>query len=339
MRRGDEVFAVGATCTHYGGPLAEGLVVGDTVRCPWHHACFSLRTGEALRAPALNPIALLRRRAATAIASCVGAEQARRRRRRRRRRRAAKPIVIVGGGAAGNAAAEMLRREGYAGELIMLSADSAPPGRPPQPVQGLPRRHRARGVDPAAPARVLRRAAASSSQLGARVAAHRRRRAAASTLDDGRELALRRAAARDRRRAGPADDAGRRPAARALRCARSPTAAPSSRAPSTAKRAVVIGASFIGLEVGGVAARARLEVHVVAPETRPLERVLGPELGDFVRALHEEHGVVFHLGKTAARIEARRGRRSTTATALAADLVVVGIGVRPALGARRAGAA
>ena len=115
VQLGDELFAVGANCTHYRGPLAEGLVVGDTVRCPWHHACFNLRTGEALRAPALDPIACWRveREGDRVVVREKVAEP--QRRAASRRRPAPASVVIVGGGAAGVAAAEMLRREGYAG--------------------------------------------------------------------------------------------------------------------------------------------------------------------------------------------------------------------------------
>ena len=122
VRSGAEIFAVGAPCTHYDGPLAEGLVVGDTVRCPWHHACFELRTGEALRAPALSPIAcwnVERGRARSFVARKLPQPD---RARAADARAAPGRIVIVGGGAAGFAAAEMLRREGYHGSIVMLSA-------------------------------------------------------------------------------------------------------------------------------------------------------------------------------------------------------------------------
>src|SRR5581483_11417580 len=129
-RRGDEYFAIGATCTHYGGPLGEGLMVGDTVRCPWHHACFSLRTGEPVRPPALNPVAcwrVERRDGLLVVRQTVpaGAQRA------AGEVKGDSSVVIVGGGAAGSAAAETLRKEGFGGRLTMLSADaSAPYDRP-----------------------------------------------------------------------------------------------------------------------------------------------------------------------------------------------------------------
>ncbi len=142
VRRGEEFFAIGATCTHYGAPLVDGLLVDNTIRCPWHHACFSLDTGKVERAPALCAVPVWRvehvRDAArqftpvepktgvvyvheklepalggdTMNADTAGAPQS---------------VVIVGSGGAGNAAALMLREQGYAGSITMLSADTSPP--------------------------------------------------------------------------------------------------------------------------------------------------------------------------------------------------------------------
>src|SRR6516164_11494541 len=112
-RNGGLVFAIGAECTHYHGPLTEGVLVGDTVRCPWHHACFSLRTGEALRAPALNPVSCWRVEQSGGTIYVREKLETAARAARIAGHGGPESIVIIGGGAAGNAAAETLRREGY----------------------------------------------------------------------------------------------------------------------------------------------------------------------------------------------------------------------------------
>jgi NADPH-dependent 2,4-dienoyl-CoA reductase/sulfur reductase-like enzyme/nitrite reductase/ring-hydroxylating ferredoxin subunit len=317
-----EVFAVGATCTHYSGPLAEGLVVGDTVRCPWHHACFSLRTGEPLRAPALNPIpcyAVARDGERIRVGAKVEPG------RKARVEGGPKEVLIVGAGAAGHAAAEMLRREGYVGRLTLVGADEAPPVDRPNlskdylagtaPEEWIPLRPRefydGQGIELELGVPVVR------LDPGARQV----------HLGDGRhrsyDALLLATGATPLRLPIPGADLPHVYTLRTLADSRALIA----RSPHTV-RAVVIGASFIGLEVAASLRARNIDVHVVAPEARPLERVLGPELGDFVRGLHEQKGVVFHLGRRPAAIDARQVTLDDGST-IGADLVVLGVGVRP----------
>jgi len=338
-RRGREIFAIGATCTHYSGPLAEGLMVGDTVRCPWHHACFSLRSGEALAAPAFNPVSCWR------VEETGGRIFVRDKLAAAERRVPAKPrpaegapqsIVIIGGGGAGYSAAEMLRREGFAGAITMLSADDSPPCDRPNlskdylagtaPEDWIPLRppefYRENRIE------LVLKAEATEIDKGARRV----------TLADGRSHAFDKLLIATGAEPVRLDVPGAElPHVRTLRSL-SDSRALVERAKAS-RRAVVIGASFIGLEVAAALRHRGLEVHVVAPEKRPMERVLGPQMGDHVRSLHEQHGVIFHLGRTAKAIDARRVTLDD-GTTLEADLVVVGIGVRPRIAlAERAGLA
>jgi NADPH-dependent 2,4-dienoyl-CoA reductase/sulfur reductase-like enzyme/nitrite reductase/ring-hydroxylating ferredoxin subunit len=326
VRRGAQFFAVGAHCTHYHGPLAEGLVVDDTVRCPWHHACFDLKTGEALSAPALSPLA------------CWLVEQSGGKVFVREKRAEAKPaprakpagaaperIVIVGGGAAGFAAAEMLRRERYQGSIVMLSNDDAAPVDRPNlskdylagnaPEDWVPLRpdsfYSENGID--------LRLNTNVTAIDARA----REVALGNGSKVGYDRLLLATGAEPVRLSLPDADLPHVHTLRTLADCR----AIIERA-KTARRVVVIGASFIGLEVAAALRTRELDVHVVAPEKRPMERILGPQMGDFVRSLHEEHGVVFHLEDTASAIEAKQVKLKSGGT-LDADLVVVGIGVRP----------
>jgi NADPH-dependent 2,4-dienoyl-CoA reductase/sulfur reductase-like enzyme/nitrite reductase/ring-hydroxylating ferredoxin subunit len=328
-RQDDDVFAVGGQCTHYGAPLALGLVVGNTVRCPWHHASFDLRTGEAVRAPALNPLArwAVEQRngmvfvkgelasstpshAASGLAT-VGA--------------APSSIIIVGAGAAGDAAADTLRREGYGGPITLVGADEfAPYDRPnlskdylagTAPEEWIPLR--APGFYEEREIRLL---------LGRRVtaidAADRR-----VVLDDGSShefgALLLATGATPVYLTIPVANGSRVHYLRTLADSRAIVAATDG-----ARRAVVLGASFIGLEVAASLRARGLEVHVVGPEPRPLERVMGRELGDFIRGLHERHGVTFHMGHTARQIDPGT-MTLDDGEQIPADLVVAGIGVRP----------
>lgn len=328
IRRGAEIFAIGAHCSHYHGPLADGLVVDGTVRCPWHHACFDLRTGEALRAPAFSPVTswkveerggdlFVRQQQGEPKPAPRGTPAG----------PAPNRIVIVGGGAAGFAAAEMLRRQGYQGELVLLSEDAAPPVDRPNlskdylagkaPEDWVPLRpasfYAENGID---------------LRLGSGVAALDPR-SRTVTLQDGPSFNYDRlllaTGAEPVKLPVPGADLPHVHALRSLGDCRAIIAAAES-----ARRAAVIGASFIGLEVAASLRARGLDVHVVAPEKRPLERVFGPQMGDFIRNVHERHGVNFHLEDTAASIGRDRVMLKSGA-AIAADLVVVGIGVRPRL--------
>jgi NADPH-dependent 2,4-dienoyl-CoA reductase/sulfur reductase-like enzyme/nitrite reductase/ring-hydroxylating ferredoxin subunit len=335
-RRGGEFFAVAAACSHYHGPLAEGVVVGDTVRCPWHHACFDLRTGEAVRAPALAPIACWATEVRDGKVYVRTPAEPRTVARVARGTDAPHRIVIVGGGAAGFAAAEMLRRRGYDGSLVMLSDDDAPPVDRPNlskdylagnaPEEWVPLREARFYADQKIDLRL--KTVVTGIDLRAREV----------LLGDGSRLAFDRlllaTGAEPVRLPLPGMDLPHVFTLRTLADCRAIIARAAE-----ARRAVVLGASFIGLEVAAALRTRGLEVHVVAPEARPMERVLGLQLGGFVRRLHEEHGVIFHLQDTASAIDAQRVRLASGST-IEAGLVIAGVGVRPRLAlAQQAGLA
>jgi NADPH-dependent 2,4-dienoyl-CoA reductase/sulfur reductase-like enzyme/nitrite reductase/ring-hydroxylating ferredoxin subunit len=317
------LFAVGAECTHYHGPLAEGLLVGETVRCPWHHACFSLRTGEALGAPAIDPIerwaveetggkVFVRAKLAAESAARPAGGQARR-------------VVVVGGGAAGFAAAEMLRRRGFDGSVTVLSADKERPYDRPNcskdylageaPPEWMPLRDATFYADNRIDLR-LGVEATALDVAGKTV-----------TTSDGQALAydalVLATGAEPQRPPIPGLDG---PNAHVLRTMADADAI--VRAAEKARRVAVIGASFIGLETAAALRHRGLEVHVIAPEAVPLERVMGREVGEWIRRVHEAEGVVFHLGRKVlgyadSRLSLDEGDPIT------ADFVVVGTGVRP----------
>jgi NADPH-dependent 2,4-dienoyl-CoA reductase/sulfur reductase-like enzyme/nitrite reductase/ring-hydroxylating ferredoxin subunit len=327
LRRGQEIFAIGAHCTHYHAPLADGLVDGHTIRCPWHHACFDLRTGEALHAPAFIPagswtvgeldgkIVVGEKRSQPVPKRHAGAGNG------------PGEIVIVGGGAVGFAAAEMLRREGYGGRLIMLSRDHTGPVDRPNLSKDYLAGSAPEEWVPLKPASfyakhgIELRLNADVKEIDVRTQR--------VVLADGSEVPF------DRLLLAT----GAEPVKLSIPGAGAPDIltlrsfadcqAIIARAAS-ARRVLVLGASFIGLEVAAALRARNLEVHVAAPDRIPMERVLGAELGGFVRSMHEAHGVIFHLEDVAAGIDQGKVHLKRGGV-IEADFAVAGVGVRPRL--------
>ncbi|HEX2167632.1 MAG TPA: FAD-dependent oxidoreductase [Longimicrobiales bacterium] len=322
-RDADGVWAVSGVCTHYSAPLVQGLAEGAVIRCPWHHACFSMRRGEALAAPALNALRRWRTRVADGHVrvlepiddSSVAVTAI---------RRNSESVVIIGAGAAGSAAAETLRREGYSGAVTLVDPDlDAPYDRPNlskdylagnAPEEWLPLRtnefYERQGIE-------RRTAGAVSIDLG-------RRRVLLST---GEHLSFNSlVVATGGRPVEPQLPGSTSDHVHVLRslddCRRLIESA------KAAQRVVIVGASFIGMEAAAALRQRDLEVAVVAPEQVPFERSLGPELGTLLKSVHEEHGVSFHMERTLAAVHEHRVELDD-GSFVDADLVLLGVGVRP----------
>jgi NADPH-dependent 2,4-dienoyl-CoA reductase/sulfur reductase-like enzyme/nitrite reductase/ring-hydroxylating ferredoxin subunit len=320
VRRGDEVFAIGATCTHYGGPLAEGIVTGEGVHCPWHHACFDIRTGEAVRAPALNPVPVWKvERQGDRVLVKGRKEQA-----------APAPIEssvasvgIIGAGAAGNACAEMLRRRGFAGQVTMIGAEETQPVDRPNlskdylagnaPEEWIPLRPREFYAEQRIDLITGRRALSLEAKTKT------------IALDDGTKRSF--DAILIATGSEPVHLAT--PDAQLVHVLRTLSDSRAIIAKARAdRRGVILGSSFIGLEVAASLRARDVDVTVISPDAVPLAKVMGPEVGAFIRRLHEEHGVRFRLGTKAKQIEEDRVVLES-GEIIPSDFVVAGVGVRP----------
>ena len=328
VRVGDRIAACGNKCTHYGGPLNQGLVIGDKVICPWHNARFDVTTGAKESPPGLGGVAsyevkteagevYVRQRAAENTAPRGKGKDS--------------SVLILGAGAAGDTAAETLRSAGYEGKITLVTQEvDAPYDRTvlskgfisgEAKAEWLPLRekdfYRDGGVELVTGKRIVGFDPLTKT----------------ATFEDGSKLhgdqVLLCTGSVPRKLNLPGSELANTFYLRSMKDAERIVAAIKE-----AKKAVILGSSFIGLEAASGLRERKIEVHIVAPEKTPLESVFGERVGRRIRRIHEENGVNFHLERTAKEIQGS-GRVSRVllddGTTLDADLVIIGVGVLPAV--------
>ncbi|WP_166365905.1 FAD-dependent oxidoreductase [Pseudomonas akapageensis] len=325
VRLDDGLHALSGHCTHYGAPLADGFVVGDEIRCPWHHACFSLRTGAALRAPAFAALTTWRVEIVGQTAFVRSGETIKSPTQSPAVQRHLERIVIIGGGAAGFAAANRLRELGYQGALTMLSEDTqAPYDRPNLSKDYLAGTAQEewmplQGADFYAGHAIDLRLACNVTAIDTQA-----RQVLTATGDSlGYDALLISTGAQPRRLPIPGFDLPNVFVLRSMADAQAII-----QASQGATSVALIGAGFIGMEAAAALRTRGLEVHVVAPEEVPMAPVLGRELGAFITGLHKEQGVIFHLGSA---VQGFDGKVLTLAdgSSIATQLLLLGTGVAP----------
>ncbi|MFD2787153.1 FAD-dependent oxidoreductase [Hymenobacter rubripertinctus] len=348
LRRAGQYLALAAHCPHYGAPLEKGRLIGDQLVCPWHHACFRVTDGHLCQPPALDSLpsyavrvaegriwVTLPARPAAAAASpdatptaLVGGT--------------APPLssaapdertfVVVGGGAAGQFAAQTLRAEGFGGRLVLVTSEAAAP----YDRTKLSKAYLAGKADKSA--LPLRQPGFYEQH---RIEVLTDTRATGLTLHT-RQLKLsgRDPLKYDKLLLAPGSQPNRLPKlpghdlTGVLPLRSAADADQLRQAAAKAERVVVIGSSFIGMEVAASLADGKRHITVIAQGKEPFERVLGPKIGAMFRNLHRRHGVRFKAEAEVTALEGEDGRvtavRLASGQRLSADLVVLGVGVRPA---------
>ena len=335
-RTGGEFHALSAFCTHYGAPLEKGVLSDGKIVCPWHHACFNVRTGDMLDPPAMDALVSYEawKDGDNLIVRIPENPPGRRLPEMTRRDPEAddRTFVIIGGGAAGYSAAQALRENGFKGRVLMITRERRLPyDRPNLSKDYL----HGEAKDEWMPLREDSFYAEHDIEvLEGREVTSREADTGKIVLDDGDTIepdgVLVATGGRPRSLGVQGSELGNIFTLRSFDDADAIISAARS-----ASKAVVVGTSFIGMEAAHSLTELGLEVTVVGKDAVPFEHVFGEEIGLLFRREHEKHGVVFEMEKNVSRFFGEGKVEKVLlndGAEIEADIVLVGIGVVPETG-------